>query len=286
MLDLGPVTLRLRSDIPAVWEGLTRVYRDFPVLAPDRFADVSMELRHGAGVRRFVRKQAQLLVDDQPLFYPVALSLAPVLLEWGMNWVVALREHEYLLVHASAVEREGKAALLPALPGSGKSTLAGLLSMSGWRLLSDEFGMLELSSGKLRPFPRPFSLKGTSIAAVRAVAPRMETTETYEHPEDGPMVLVRPVGDAVARRDARAEPRWIVFPTYKADAALSVTPIAKTDAFFEVQDDTFNYFMLREAGFEALASLVERCRCMRLTYGRTEDALGFFERLLAEDRVP
>lgn len=285
MLDLGPITLRVRSDIPAVLDGLMRVYRDFPVLPPDRFADVSLELRHGTGLRRFARKQAQLFVDGEPLFFPVALPLAPVLMEWGMNWVVSLREHAYLLVHASVVEREGKAAILPALPGSGKSTLAGLLSMSGWRLLSDEFGMLEVSTGALRPFPRPFSLKGTSIAAVRAIAPQMETTETYEHPEDGPMVLVRPAGDAVARRNERAEPRWIVFPTYKAGASLAVTPISKTDAFFEVQDDTFNYFMLREAGFEALASMVDRCRCMRLTYGRTEDALSFFDRLLAEERV-
>ncbi|MGC4081791.1 MAG: hypothetical protein QM736_06715 [Vicinamibacterales bacterium] len=65
---------------------------DFPVFLPELFADISLDIRRGLGIRRFVGRQAQLYVEGQPLFYPVPIELAPVLLEWGLNWVVSIRE--------------------------------------------------------------------------------------------------------------------------------------------------------------------------------------------------
>ncbi len=284
VLDLGPLRLRVRTDIQTVHASLSRVYGDFPVLPSESFADVSLSLQRGSGVRRWVRQQVRLYVDGERLFFPVPVDLAPVLLEWGLNWVIGLREHRYLLIHASVVSRNGLAAILPAKPGSGKSTLAGLLCMSGWRLLSDEFGLLRLDDGRLDPIPRPFSLKGTSIEAVRSVAPAMETTATFQHPEDGPMVLVRPPADSVAARTEPAVPRWVVFPSYQPGASISTDPMSRADAFFEIQDDTFNYFVLGGAGFDALANLVESVRCVRLTYSRTDEALAFFDALEREAR--
>lgn len=287
LLDMGPIRVRIRADLRGVLDSLERVYADFPVLPPDSFADLTLELRRPANHRRWVRQQVRLFIDGMPLFYPVPPQLAPALIEWGLNWVVTLREHRYLLVHASVVERDGFAAILPAKPGSGKSTLAGLLCMTSWRLLSDEFGLVRLDDGTVAPFPRPFSLKGTSIAAVRAAAgATMHTTETFEHPEDGPMVLVRPPTEAVESRTLRATPRWIVFPTYKADAPLAATPVSRADAFFEMQDDAFNYFVLGEAAFETLANVIESSHLLRLTYSRTDEVLSFFERLAADEGLP
>jgi len=208
-----------------------------------------------------------------------------VLIEWGMNWVVSLRGHRFLLAHAAVVACNGAAVVVPAKPGSGKSTLCGLLCAAGWRLLSDEFALIRPADGKVEPFPRPISLKASSIDAVRAVAPNLTTTAVFEHPEDGPMVLVRPPGDAVRKRSEIATPRWIVFPHYAPGAPLSVERVGTADAFLEVQNDTFNYFVLGAAGFEALAALVEECDSYRLTYSRTEDMLAFFDRLAGEAGV-
>lgn len=286
VLDLGPFWLRLSCDIAAVRDALRLVYADFPVLPPDALADFTFELRRPRGPRRWLRPQVRLWVDGAPQFLPLPLRLAPVLLEWGMNWVVPLRGHRFLLVHASVVARHGAAAILPAKPGSGKSTLGGLLCAAGWRLLSDEFALIRPNDGKVEAFPRPISLKAGSIGAVRAVAPDLKTTGIFEHPEDGPMVLVRPPGDAVRARHEAATPTWIVFPTYRPGAALSVERVAKADAFFEMQDDTFNYFVLGAVGFETLARVVESSDCLRLTYSRTDEVLAFFDGLVRDTRTP
>lgn len=285
VLDLGPFWLRLSCDIAAVWDTLRRVYADVPVLPPASLADFTFELRRPLA-RRWVRPQVRLWVDGEPLFLPLPLRLAPVLIEWGMNWVVSLRAHRFLLVHASVVARGGAAAILPAKPGSGKSTLGGLLCAAGWRLLSDEFALIRPGDGKVEPFPRPISLKAGSIDAVLAVAPDLQTTGVFDHPEDGPMVLVRPPGDAVRARGEAATPKWVVFPTYEPSAALSVARVSKTDAFFEMQDDTFNYFVLGAAGFKTLARVVESSDCLRLTYSRTDEVLAFFDDLAAEGHQP
>ena len=59
--------------------------------------------------------------------------------------------NQFLLLHAGAVERGGGAVLLPAQPGSAKSTLAAALACSGFRLLSDQFGVVSLDDGLCCP---------------------------------------------------------------------------------------------------------------------------------------
>ena len=57
--------------------------------------------------------------------------------------------------------------LLPAAPGSGKTTLCAGLSLRGWRLLSDEFGLIRPGTTDLVPVPRPMALKNESIDVIR-----------------------------------------------------------------------------------------------------------------------
>ena len=64
--------------------------------------------------------------------------------EWGLNWVVANHAHQFAIVHAAAVEKDGRGFIFPGAPGSGKSTLCAALVSRGWRLLSDEMAMISL----------------------------------------------------------------------------------------------------------------------------------------------
>jgi hypothetical protein len=41
--------------------------------------------------------------------------------EWGLNWCIASHAHSFLVIHATVVERGGRAMVLPAPPGSGKA---------------------------------------------------------------------------------------------------------------------------------------------------------------------
>ena len=59
-----------------------------------------------------------------------------------------MHAHQYLIIHAAVVEKNGLAAILPAPPGSGKGTLTAGSVLSGWRLLSDELTLIDRLSGR------------------------------------------------------------------------------------------------------------------------------------------
>ena len=100
---------------------------------------------------------------------PFPLDTPLPLLEWGTNYVIATRLFCYLLLHAGVVERGGRAIVMPALPGSGKSTLTAALTLRGFRLLSDEFGVVRLGDARLLRMLRPLALKNESIDVIATV---------------------------------------------------------------------------------------------------------------------
>jgi len=61
---------------------------------------------------------------------------------------------DLIFVHSASLSIDDKGILLVGESGAGKTTLALALSTSGAQFLSDEFGAVELSSGRLYPFPR------------------------------------------------------------------------------------------------------------------------------------
>src|SRR3546814_18475099 len=85
-----------------------------------------------------------------------------------MNLQMALGQRRYLLLHASAVERDGRALLMTGMSGAGKSTLAALLGSRGWRLMGDEFALVDPGTGIVHAFPRLVSLKNAAIGVVES----------------------------------------------------------------------------------------------------------------------
>jgi len=59
------------------------------------------------------------------------------------------------MIHAAAVEKDGKSLLLPAFGGAGKTLAAGLLIRDhGFKFLADDIAMIK-ADGTVLPFPRP-----------------------------------------------------------------------------------------------------------------------------------
>ena len=81
------------------------------------------------------------------------------MLEWGMNWCIASNAHQYFIMHSAMIEKNGQAILLPAPQGSGKSTLCAAMVNAGWRLFSDELGLIEPETLQAIPCTRPINLK-------------------------------------------------------------------------------------------------------------------------------
>src|SRR5437763_10145582 len=139
---LAPITARSRSPLRFFAEQIGALYSDSELVGADDYADADIRVLLVRGIRQWPRPQVQFIVDGVTPFERFPLHHALPMFEWGLNWVFCHRMHQYLLLHAAVVERDGRALLLPAWPGSGKSTLAASLSCRGWRFLSDEFGIV------------------------------------------------------------------------------------------------------------------------------------------------
>ena len=279
LVRTGPFVFRLCSPHGLVSDGLHALYADYPLAADDTFADFTVTIDHGIGLRRWLRPQARFLFDGRGVFEPLPADQAYPLMEWAMNWCISAHAHQYLIVHAAVLERGGMALVMPAPPGSGKSTLCAALALSGWRLLSDELALLDLSNGLVWPLCRPISLKNRSIEIVRRFAPGAVLSEETHDTSKGTVAHMKVPREHVLRMDETALPAWVVFPRWQAGAAPQLAPRPKADAMMELGRNAFNYQMLGRAGFERLADLVSACDCYDFSYSRLDDAIAVFDRL-------
>ena len=93
------------------------------------------------------------------------------------------------------------------------------------------------------------------------------------------MVHLAPTPESVARQHQTAQPAWVLFPRYRADAATRITPVAPTQAFVRLSNNAFNYQLGGERAFRALATLIRRVSCHDLVYGDLEDVVARIEDL-------
>ncbi len=85
------------------------------------------------------------------------------------------RIDRFVVLHAAALERDGRALLLSGPSGSGKTTLSLALLERGFRLLSDDFAPIERSTGLVHPFPKsPRIRPGVGVEFAANPVPRSE----------------------------------------------------------------------------------------------------------------
>jgi HprK-related kinase A len=279
-LQFGPVRVRVRTDIAPVAPVLRSVYGAYPVEDPGGFFDISGRLAPVRGFRQLVRPQVSLVLDGDSPFEAFPADTHFPLLEWGVNFAIATRCNQHLLLHAGVVERGGRAVLLPALPASGKSTLTAALANRGFRLLSDEFGVVRLADAMLLPMPRAVALKNESIGIIRAFAPDAVLGPEFPKTRKGTVAHMAPSAASVAARHTPAAPGLVVFPAYTPGVGAEVEPFPKARAFAKLSVNSFNYELLGPAGFDAVGSLVARSACFRLRFGDLDAAIAEIGRLL------
>jgi HprK-related kinase A len=269
-LRIPPITVRVRSPLRTFAAQLHATYGAYDLGDAADFADISVRLLPSRSRR--LRPLVNFIVDGISPFDPFPRDHALPLLEWGVNWVFAQRMHQYLLLHAAVVERDGTAILLPAWPGSGKSTLAASLACRGWRYLSDEFGLVVPSTLTVLPFPRPAALKNESIDVMRRYAPDAFIGPTFPRTRKGSVAHLRVPEASVRRARESATVGAVVFPDFQAGAAVSVRPLSQSTAFLKLAHNAFNYEVLGERAFHTVAGIVRAAPCRIVRYGDLDAA--------------
>ncbi|RYD44115.1 MAG: HprK-related kinase A [Sphingomonadales bacterium] len=279
-IAVGPVQFRIGSDWAEPIAALERLYAGYPQ-DDARAADATVRLFAARPWRRWVRPSVHIGGDFVvPDALPLPLSMGLLAAEMGMNLQVALGWRRHMLLHASAVAKDGRALIMSGESGSGKSTLAALLGEGDWRLMGDEFTLIDPAAGDAFAFPRAVSLKNEAIAEVAA---RVDPSRL------GPLLAGTPKGDirhliprpeAVAAMHEPARPALLLFPRFGGEAAIE--PMGEGEAFVRLTEASTNYVALGEAGFAALTRLVRETPAFGISYPDSAAGIALVEQLWAE----
>ncbi|WP_230769612.1 HprK-related kinase A [Sphingomonas sp. Leaf4] len=276
-LRIGPVGFRIGSDWRLPIDQVRDLYRDYP--APEGgIADFTVRLFAARPWRRVLRPSVMIGGDFTiPDAAPLPLAQGLLAAEMGMNLQMALGQRRYLLLHASAVERDGRALLMTGVSGAGKSTLAALLMTRGWRLMGDEFVLLDPLSGLVHGFPRLVSLKNASIGVLERAAPAALFGPLLAGTPKGDIRHLVPDAPALAAMDVPAAPALLLFPTFGGPGEVRLVEPAET--FVRLTHASTNYVQLGERGFAALTALVRRVPARAIDYPDTGAAIAMVETL-------
>jgi HprK-related kinase A len=274
-IQIGPVAFRIGSAWKAPLDALAKLYSAYPAPA-DGLADFTVRLEPERPWRRWLRPSVAIKGDYVlPDAAPLSLAHGLLAAEMGMNLQMALGQKRWLLLHAATVEKDGRALIMTGESGAGKSTLAALLGERGWRLMGDEFALLDMASGDLLPFPRAVSLKNGAIAVMEAEVAADRFGPRLAGTPKGDIRHMRPNRAALARMGEGARPALILFPRFGAAAA--VRGVGAAEVFMRLTQASTNYVALGGRGFEALAGLIASVPALAIDYPDTATAVGLID---------
>jgi len=275
---VGPAAFRIGSDWRAPIEQMRALYADYP--EPD-YTDFTVRLEAVNMLRRYVRPSVAINGDYMlPDAAPLPLDQGLLAAEMGMNLQMALGWRRQLILHASAVARDGKALIMTGASGSGKSTLSAMLGQKGWRFMGDEFALIDPVSGEAVPYPRLISLKNEAIAAMEHSAPEAHFGPLMRGTPKGDIRHLVPPIDAITRMNERAKPALLLFPRFGHEPAIR--EMGAGEVFMRLTQASTNYVALGEAGFEALTRFIKEVPARAIDYQTGEQARDLVEQLWAE----
>ncbi|MGF1606213.1 MAG: HprK-related kinase A [Rhodothalassiaceae bacterium] len=279
-LLVGSFVYRIETRLRPLRQHLQLHYAGLPDVADDDCDDfwLSADI-----ARRWLPGRSQIRIKtDQPTpLIPLPSRYAAPMLESVMNWQIAMANDRHLALHAGTVVRGTSAVLLPGSSGSGKSTLSAALMLSGWRLLSDEFGLIRLEDGQAASVVRPVSLKNRAIQIVRQRFAGARFGPPFEGLAKGTVAFLQP-SEASRQTLTPAIPRLIAFPQYQEGAAFSAEPMRPSEAFLRLVQGAANYERLGETGFSVLNRLVRQTPAYALRYGCLDAAMDWIERQVVQ----
>ncbi len=275
---VGPASFRIGSDWEAPLAEMRSLYQSYP--EPD-VPDFTVRLEAVSWLRRFIRPSVAINGDYMlPDAAPLPLSQGLLAAEMGMNLQMALGWRRQLILHASAVERSGKALIMTGESGSGKSTLSAMLGVDGWRFMGDEFALIDPESGEAVPYPRLISLKNEAIVQARATAIAARFGPLMRGTPKGDIRHMVPPPDAISAMDQRARPALLLFPRFGFEPAIREVPAS--EVFMRLTQASTNYVALGEAGFTALTRFVQSVPARAIDYQSGDEAKAIVEQLWAE----
>ncbi len=215
------------------------------------------------------RDHLSLYIDDVLVLESTTRASVLDRVVWEVNQGVIRARPQVLLLHAAAVELEGRAMVIAARSGAGKSTLAAALVRAGYGYLTDEAVAFDPDVGSVVPYPKPIALHEDvwplfpELAPVPSGASGFASTVRYVTPAE----LGGIVGGASA-------PAMVIVPSRKPASRARMHPLSRAEAAMSLAEQAFSFLDAGSAALRVLARLLQGCDCYRLEYDDLEDAVG------------
>ncbi|MGH9291702.1 MAG: hypothetical protein ACRD0B_00300 [Acidimicrobiales bacterium] len=225
----------------------------------------------------------RLFLDGAELLGQTILSGPIDRLLWEVHQAAIKCLDGLLALHAGAVSLGGRGLLLPAGPGSGKTTLVAGLVRAGCQYLSDDMALIEPSTARLLPFPRPLLMSESSIGLLPGLAGRL-SPELDERASGK-----RQVHPASLRPDPIGTPvpvAGVIFPRYEPGSETALEPISRAAAVVEMIANSFNFAKVGGGALQLLADTMENGFAYRMRVGRLSDAIAATMAQLAANGTP
>jgi hypothetical protein len=197
-------------------------------------------------------------------------------LMWRVGADSIAKCERFLLAHAGAVSSAGgDGVLLLGDSGAGKTTLVSALVQSGYRLLSDEAGVIDPADGRLHPWPRPLGFK----PGTQSLARFGQTLHGSLRRRDGSAIVIasglRPgaIGDS-------CDVRHVIDYRYEERASTSLRELSGAEAVVAIGRSTPNLRSHGQRGLEVIAGVVESATRHRMISGDLDEAMRALDDLV------
>ena len=182
---------------------------------------------------------------------------------------------DHLLLHAAALEFEGRAILLAAPAGCGKTTLTGWLTTQGFGFLTDELAAVD-EAGRVSGFGRPLNVKAVGPelwSRFPWLARDADTTRGGAH-----LTFIPRPGYQGPPLTVSA----LVFPRYEAGAGVNAEALRVGISASGLMSCLLNARNLPGNGLPRVMSLARQVPAYALRYGNLAEASAWFWGFLGE----
>ncbi|GEA05680.1 HPr kinase [Alteromonas sp. KUL42] len=277
-IDFGAISIHLDCSVNLVANNIKKLYPHYILEQNNSPNDYYISVKHGSGIRKYIRPQVVFEHDGDAPFKPVPENHAYASFEWGVNYVVSNFAQNYLSIHAGVVAKNDKAIIFPAPPGSGKSTLTTyLMAQKGWRLLSDEMSLLMPESREVTPLVKPVCLKNNSIDLARSWFPQTSFSTIATATVKGNVAHLSPPESSWQQRHRPALATAVIFPRYSPSKSMEIYKLDKNQAFMMLAENTINLTLQSQLGFNTLVELIENTLQFEVHYSDVEEVKDFIE---------
>jgi PqqD family protein of HPr-rel-A system len=265
--------VQVRSDDPVVGRYLDAVFASL-------FA-TEQPARHTFDIVTVGPGPIRLLLDGTEVGATTTVDAALSYLQWSINQLAVAEADAMALLHASAVCRGERVAIFPATSNSGKSTLAAGLVRAGLGYVTDETVAVDLSTGRVLPYPKPISLDRGSWPLFAEVAPSVADSSERFFENEWHLDPSRLHRDAATEHpSADSHVTLVAFPTHRAGAPTELTRMSRGEALMLLLENSFNPTSNGAAGMAALARIAATARVGRLVVGELHDAVDLIRTTL------